>query len=906
MNRAFTRIALLAGLAISLSACRPNSSGGPAGGPGIPGVLPSPPALNALSRASFAGVQPQPNSWSSQPRASFDGRYICFYSYASNLIASDTNGNPDVFVRDTLLNKTVLVSRATGGAQGNSSSYYGSISDDGRYIAFLSYSNNLADDDGDGNFDDDQNNSGDIFVHDRDADGDTFFDDADTPDDPNTTMVDETIIRTRTIRISRNDLGDEANSSCDYPDISGDGMTVAFVSYASNLDPLAGGFTGNSSIFVHQRDVDGSLGPGLPDTLTNFRTFLVSVSTTGTYPNSYCWSPSISADGNVVAFYAYASNLVAGDFNGWEDVFVRVINTNTTQRVSVDTLGQDSNLYSFLDGNALSANGRFVVFYSYASDLVINDTNGVPDVFMRDRLNNTTTRISMAPGGIQANNSSFYNSISDDGARVAFISYANNLVSGDTNNTYDVFVWQGGAVTRASIADTTGAQCDNYSFYPSLSGDGQVVTFETYGTNLAPPDTNNQQDIYARTTTDTIRISVGGSTEPNGESVSARVSADGNLVVFESDASEIVAGDTNGVRDIFIRDVATSANVRVTQDSNGNQANGFSGNPTISEDGAVVAFLSNANNLVPSDSNGVLDVFVRNLFGTTRASVSTAGAQATGPSTSAMISANGKFVVFTCTAGNLVAGDLNGVADVFIRDLVNNTTTLVSCDSAGVIGNAFSANPSVSKDGRYVAFLSQATNLDPNDTDSAFDVFVKDLQTGTLTLVSVDSGGVKGDADSMFPSISGDGQIVAFESQATNLVAGDLNGVNDVFTHSMTTGVTRLISISLAAAPGNGESRSASISSDGKFVVFESSAGDLVSDDTNNLRDIFRFRLSNSEMLRVSVSADPLLPDTNNDSFNPGISADGRFVTFQSYASNMSNPAETAGLQDVYRAGPLP
>jgi Tol biopolymer transport system component len=261
------------------------------------------------------------------------------------------------------------------------------------------------------------------------------------------------------------------------------------------------------------------------------------------------------------------------------------------------------------------------------------------------------------------------------------------------------------------------------------------------------------------------------------------ISADGRYVAFHSDASNLVPGDTNGTWDIFVHDRLTGQTTRVSVASDGTQGNNGSGDPSISADGRYVAFTSEASNLVPGDTNGTWDIFVHDRVTgqTTRVSVASDGSEGYGSSFSSSISADGRYVAFSSWASNLVPGDTNGWADVFVHDRVTGQTTRVSVASDGTEGNHVSLLPSISADGRYVAFSSWASNLVPGDTNEVQDIFVHDRLTGQTSRVSVASGGTEGNGASEFPSISADGRYVAFYSAASNLVPGDTNGTWDIF-----------------------------------------------------------------------------------------------------------------------------
>ena len=388
----------------------------------------------------------------------------------------------------------------------------------------------------------------------------------------------------------------------------------------------------------------------------------------------------------------------------------------------------------------------------------------------------TTSVVSAAPDGANADNDSDTPSVSSDGRYVAFASSATNLVAGDTNGSYDVFVrdMSTGTVVRVSVSSDE-VEGDSSSGDPWISSDGRYVAFESSATSLVAGDTNSTTDIFVRDLTagTTVRVSL-DSDEVEGDSGSydASISADGRYVAFESSASSLVAGDTNAIYDIFVRDLTAGTTVRVSVDSDEVEANADSYDASISSDGRFVAFESDATNLVAGDTNGFWDVFVRDLTGTTTVRVSVDSDEVEGDSGSydPSISADGRFVAFESFASSLVAGDTNGQRDIFVRDLTSTTTVRVSVDSDEVVeGNNSSFDPSISADGRFVAFESYATNLVAGDTNGTYDVFTRDLTATTTVRVSVNSLGVQGNFGSFDPSISADGRYVGFESAATNL-----------------------------------------------------------------------------------------------------------------------------------------
>jgi Tol biopolymer transport system component len=266
--------------------------------------------------------------------------------------------------------------------------------------------------------------------------------------------------------------------------------------------------------------------------------------------------------------------------------------------------------------------------------------------------------------------------------------------------------------------------------------------------------------------------------------VSPSISADGRYLAFHWLASNLVTGDTNGTRDVFVRDRTAGTTTRVSVRTGGTQANGHSVSASLSADGRYVAFASAASNLVTGDTNGASDVFLRDRTGgtTTRISVRTGGTSGNSASYLPSISGNGRYVGFVSDASNLVTGDTNRASDVFLRDRTAGTTTRVSVSSAGAQGNQMSYNPpAITYDGRYVGFVSDASNLVTGDTNRASDVFLRDRTAGTTTRVSVTNAGGQSTNMSGTPALSNDGRYVAFTSYASNLVGGDTNASWDAF-----------------------------------------------------------------------------------------------------------------------------
>jgi Tol biopolymer transport system component len=411
------------------------------------------------------------------------------------------------------------------------------------------------------------------------------------------------------------------------------------------------------------------------------------------------------------------------------------------------------------------------------------------------------------------------------------------------------------------------------------------------------------------------RVSVDGAgAQGNGDSgilSHGSISQDGRWVAFESQASNLVSGDTNGVADIFVKDLATGAIVRITEDSTGRQGNGSSSSPCLSKDGRFVAFESLASNLVAGDTNGSYDVFrcdrdpdANGIFDegnsvTIRVSVRTNGTQGNADSVTPSISGDGLFVAFASAATNLVVGDTNGFTDIFVRDVAASKTTQMSVDaSLTPLSNGHSHAPSISSDGSLVAYSSYASNLVSGDVNGYEDVFVFDRVNKIATLVSVSSALTQGDNDSSGAAISADGKFVAFASYATNLVASDTNSVSDIFEHEIATALTTRMSVDSAGAEGDFDSYSPAINSDGTVVAFESLSDNLSPNDTNGLTDVFAHDVGTAATDCMTLNAVGV-PSDGFGSYRPELSGDGVLVAFTSSADNLVT-GDSNGVFDIF------
>ncbi|MBL8843552.1 MAG: PD40 domain-containing protein [Planctomycetes bacterium] len=399
---------------------------------------------------------------------------------------------------------------------------------------------------------------------------------------------------------------------------------------------------------------------------------LASVLPDGTQVDESPWDVAISGDGDVVAF-AVANGAFLPGPNGNSHIYLKVRSTDAIEDPIVTTTGAISSASAEL--GELSGDGRYLVFSSDAGDLVVGDTNGETDLFVRDRVAAVTTRVSVSSAGVQADDTSGFGRISADGRYVAFSSYATNLVAVDGNGTLDVFLRDTQAQTTERISiGIGGVDANGYSYALDVSDDGRYVLFGSDASNLVAGDINAAYDLflYDRTlaTTELITVSTAGVRSNGTTIIGASMTADGSMVVFDSNATNLVSGDANQKFDIFLRDRNAGTTVRVNRGTNG-ETNGDSWDPTISTDGLAIAFESRAKNLSPLDPNGH--------------------------------------------------------ADIYLHDVPTGTTTLVSLSCDGVVADLECYRARLSADGLVVGFLGGATNLDPADANGFRDAFSSDF-----------------------------------------------------------------------------------------------------------------------------------------------------------------------------------
>jgi Tol biopolymer transport system component len=805
---------------------------------------------------------------------STNGRYALFETSASDLVPGDTNSFSDVFVRDLMAGTTLLVSAATNGLPANGVSRGSVMTPDGRYVAFVSMANNLVADD--------TNLIADVFVKD----------------------LQSGVMMLVSVGAMSTNLATAAGSS-EAPDITPDGRYVAFFSTATNLVPSVRTV---GDIYVRDLALDLTFWAS-----KDARSALQSVSGT---TNAVCYNHVIGADGRFVtyetsrasAFGSITTGIILrydqnSDLTGivhtnasvsstpsWQDIrnldmspdgrFIAfVANTNGTSgatrgiqfwdaQTGTMTLVSEDLSHSvatntICDWPTIDPSGRFVVFLSSATNMVTHSVIGAFHLYARDLQTATTVLVDLDTNGVGSLvTPATVPRLSDDGRFVAFEAPDGNLVPTDNNHDYDVFV-------RDLIAGTN-----------------ELIS---------------------------IRDAALPATTPNGPSTISvfSVSADAERIAFDSAADNLVANDTNRHRDVFVRDLAGNTNLLVSTDTNGVAGgNGVSTHPVLDATGRFAAFDSSAANLLSGDTNNARDVFLRDLQTgtTTLVSLNTAG---TGSGNDAsflpLISVGATNVLFHSLASNIATGSFSGGKEnLFFRNLESSTTYALT------VGGVVSA--AMTPDGRVVAFIgaigtSSVTNLYIWDAQPFARVYTN-IAPG-LAIVAISSDGTRiayGNATQLFvadwqgntnwlvgpmvPGIragvrfSGNGRFLAYAS--TNAQVGvDTNATYDVYLYDVVDRTKLLVSQNFyAAGAANAASDSPDISPDGRFVAYRSFAGDIIPANSNSIAAIYVYdRLTDSTTL---VSANGFgNTKADNPSANPIFSADGQTLIFQSWASDL-------------------
>ena len=570
-------------------------------------------------------------------------------------------------------------------------------------------------------------------------------------------------------------------------------------------------------------------------------------------------APWISDDGRYVVFSSLANDLTPGG-NSQQvlNVYLCDRSSNTTVLVSANASGTGGGNGHSTAGQ-ISTNGRYALFESDASDLLPGDTNGVSDIFVRDLQTGSNILVSVATDGGWANGASTDPVMTPDGRYVAFVSAATNLVAGDTNGIPDLFVRDLVSGTTAWV--TAGATGTNViAATPVITPDGQYVAFFSTATNLAPgvPATT-QGEIY-------VRDRLAGTTIWASTNAAATVS---NLLHLISMTSS---------------------------------------HPVLSDDGRYVAFKTGWTNGTACSGGwgpGPVFFFQYDSVNGTTTILSTNG-YAPWPNCDDVygpeMTPDGRFIAFVQYEP---AGSTNG-SSVRLWDRQTGTNVLVSANPSGLWPtNSTSHTPALSQDGRYVTFLSDATNLVSNTVSNGLHIYRRNLQTSTTVLMDMDTNGI-GSEDQLgtIPALSADGQCAAFSALDGGLISGGNNNALDVFLWDATTGTNKLISTHdpLAVSQSGNLASSLgqlSISGNGGLVAFASFASDLVANDFNGVADIFVRDLTANSNLLVSVGLDGN-SGLGGGSYNPVISADGRYVVFLSSATNLVAD-DIYGTVDVFR-----
>jgi Tol biopolymer transport system component len=816
---------------------------------------------------------------------STDGRFVVFESSARDLVSNDTNGAPDVFVRDLVAGTTLLVSVSTNSSVGNGASRSSVMTPDGRCVAFVSSANNLVPND--------TNGIPDVFVRDLQS---------------STTALVSVGARST----SRN----FAVGSSESPDITPDGRFVAFGSTASNL--VAGVATAGD---IYVRD------------LTAGATFWVStyarpaLKSLNRSTNAVCYNHVISADGQ---FVAYEASPAPGQTSPSAGVVLRYcLGTGLTDLVHTNGAVDWGGMYEDIRSLDMTPDGRFIAF--------VANTNGTAGdttcVYLWDAQTSTSTLASGNLSGSAPTGSTCDGPVLDDSGRfVAFLSNATNIVTNTVIGEYHLYMRdvQQATTTLVDAGTNSVGVGVNPATGAAISASGRVIAFGCVDGNLVPNDSNHRYDVFVRDLWAAAPELISArdvalpSDSPNASSLlsAPSVSADGHLIAFASEADNMVANDTNGCRDVFVRDLLRGTNLLVSIATNGTATgDGISADPAISGDGRYVAFSSRADNLVPDDTNNAQDVFVRDLQTATTLLVSVrngGGNPGNGGSYSPLLSTDGRYVLFRSKANNLAAGSFSGTENLFLRDMQSGITYPLTTTGAGLAA--------MTQDGHFVAFGGATASVSVWDSLAAAKVYTN------TTASAVSAIGISPDGNRVVYSLAG--QLYAADRAAnTNGLIGSLissirsglrfsadgrflasaaplNGTNQVFLYDFQTGTNLLVSRNyISSGPAYGASDSPDVSADGRFVAYRSAAADIVPADNNSVPDVFLYdRLSNSTTLLSvnrfgNASAD-------NRSLGPAFSADGQTIAFQSWASDLIsgdfNQAADIFAYSIYSSGQIP
>jgi len=597
-----------------------------------------------------------------------------------------------------------------------------------------------------------------------------------------------------------------------HAEVTPDGRYVVFESAGDDLVPN----DSNQATDVFVRDM-------LED-----KVVLVSVNATGTASgNGASWNPVITPDGRFVAFVSSASDLVPRDNNRIADVFLRDLQAGVTTLVSHNARSRSSPPYAVMDSPVITPDGRFVAFSSSAIGLVNIPQPGYQEIYVRDLLLERTIWASTNLAALGA--TGFYAPVlSDDGRFAAFKAAAGA----------DLRPWLG--VARLFRHDLEAGRSDVIpwnivgigptvpdGYGPAMTPDGGCIVFTDTPTIIGTSSVR----LWDAGSGDLRLVSANLAGQPTvgGLCDRAVMTVDGRRIAFASNASDLVTNELRTGFQVYLRDMDSGLTTLVSADFGGAGVGGVDLAPVISANGRFVGFETISDGLAPDDLNATYDAFLYDSVTGTTELISRANPGCkvvTGNNssfvTSKPVSDDGRLVVFESLACDIVAGDTNGVWDIFVRDLIADTSGLVSVNIAGTVSTTgASRSPSISGSGRYVVFISTSEDLVVNDTNRVEDVFVRDLIAGRTTLVSVTPEGYSGNGPSFAASISEDGRWVAFQSLANNLSPGDGDLIDDIYVRDLESGVTALISANAPEDHGSMTFSNPIISPDGRFVAFQ-------------------------------------------------------------------------------------
>ncbi len=804
------------------------------------------------------------NGFSSRPIVSDDGRFVAFDSSASDLVSGDNNARTDIFLYDRLTADITRVSVDGSGGESNGSSSLngpGSLSPDGRFLAFTSQASNLVAGD--------TNGSKDVFVYDQ-SDGSVE-------------------------RVSVRDDGGEVSGTffLNSLTVSADGRFVSFISDADNL--IDGDTDGEVDRFVRDRQTQ---------TIEQLD------------PLSRFFGP-LSRDANVAVFTVFQNDLIPGDTNDQPDIFIFDVpsatlssptiidpTTSSTSATQVTVTGTTGSPFAvagsvvlsdvLLTNNendidtAVQTSSTVVTTSDAGSNLIdpLTQFNGQPPVHPILRGNPAIDNGDPNLSGTvdQLGN---LRTVPDIGAFEAVSGSISGSVYVDLNENQVRNVGEPGVDGITVTANDLNQSNDPLERVSESDDLGTVDRDETgliSFANVPASDYLFQVDVPPNWILSVPKIQQVTPPTTNANIISANpvLSNDGQIVAFGSDANKLSVGDD----DVFAFDRRRDVYELISRNDAGGPDLLISDRPSISADGRLIAFDSVTNippPLGPSQNN---DIY---LYDRDADAISIVGNDISGQKFSPELSSDGLYVAFVKDG------------ELYLHEIASGTSELVSMRPDGQPSGDSAQAPTINTDGTLVAFVSRASDFGVTDTNGVSDIYVFNRVTKQIERVSIAQPNVEPDGASDSPALSDDGRFVAFSSAATNLVGQDNNNVTDVFVKDLLTGTVELISRTVGGTAGNGDSSAPSISADGRYVVYQSFADNLVLDDNNELPDVFVYDRQDDRIARVSVDQNGIEADLL--SFSPSISGDGSTIAFLSFAE--FSPQENRGLSVFVTPNPL-